>query len=79
MEGTWDFFSKVLWPLILGYAIYIHNKLDSLRNMVHTLDTNSQRDYATRATVAELETKLTAVLNRIDDKITHILERDRHG
>ena len=79
MEVSWDFFQRVVWPLILGYAMYIHNKLDSLRNMVHNLDATSRRDYATRANVSELENKLTAVLNRIDDKVTRILERDRNG
>lgn len=72
----WEFFQKVLWPVLLGYAIYIHNKLDSLKTEHYNFRSDAQRDYATRETVSQLEQKLTSVLNRIDDKVTRILERN---
>ena len=78
-SAFWEFFQKVLWPLLLGYATYIHHKLDSLRREHDEFRREATRDYATQQSVSQLEQKLTAVLNRIDDKVTRILERDRHG
>ena len=76
-----DFFSNFLWPLALGYAAYLHRELsavtkriDKVRDAHHAHVAQVNKDFATREVVSELENKLTTVLNRIDDKVTRILE-----
>jgi len=85
MEATLDILLKVLWPLALAYTGYIHRqylvlheKFDNLFRVHHEHVATVNKDFASRATVTELENRLTAVLNRIDDKVTRILERDNH-
>lgn len=82
----WDIFIKLVWPLILLYGAYLHRQLalmmakfDELQESHYEFKAQVNRDYATQANVRELENRLTAVLNRIDDKVTRILERDRNG
>jgi hypothetical protein len=70
-----------VWPLALAYVAYVHKELnavetriDKLKEDHHTHVAQVNKDFATREVVAELENKLTTVLNRIDDKVTRILQ-----
>lgn len=85
VENFYDLFVKIVWPLAIGYAAYVHrqfsllaNKVDHLTTAHHDHVATVNRDFASRNMVTELESKLTIVLNRIDDKVTRILERDSH-
>lgn len=86
IEAYWEFFTKFLWPVAVLYAGYLHReltvmlkKLDDLNAKHYEFKAQISKDYATHATVRDLENRLTDVLNRIDDKVTRILERDRNG
>lgn len=86
IEAYWEFFTKFLWPIAVLYAGYLHRelmvmlkKLDELNTKHYDFKAQVSKDYATHTTVRDLENRLTDVLNRIDDKVTRILERDRHG
>lgn len=75
-----DFIATFLWPLLLAYGAYLHRelaslqtKIEALREAHHTHVAQVNKDFATREVVAELENKLTSLLNRIDDKVTRIL------
>jgi hypothetical protein len=76
-----DFVSTFLWPLLLAYGAYlqrelsvVHKKAEHLQELHHTHVAQVNKDFATREVVSDLENKLTIVLNRIDDKVTRILE-----
>ena len=76
-----DFVATFLWPLLLAYGAYlqreisaVQKKLDHLQEMHHGHVAQVNKDFATREVVSDLENKLTTVLNRIDDKVTRILE-----
>lgn len=81
MQIFFDFISKFIWPVALAYAAYIHRELKAMDQKLekmhdehykHVAQVN--KDFATREVVSELESKLTIVLNRIDDKVTRILQ-----
>jgi hypothetical protein len=81
LQAAWDIFTKILWPLLLAYGAYLHarlnqimNKFDRLYEEHHQFKTEAARDFATQSTVSALETKITRMLDRIDDKVTKILE-----
>lgn len=76
-----ELFSKFLWPLMLAYTAYIHNELNKMHkrherlledHYYHVAQVN--KDFATRQIVTALEDRVTTLLNRIDDKVTRILE-----
>lgn len=76
-----DFVATFLWPLLMAYGAYLHReisavqkKVDHLQEMHHSHVAQVNKDFATREVVSDLENKLTTVLNRIDDKVTRILE-----
>lgn len=76
-----DFVSTFLWPLLLAYGAYLHReisnvqkKTDHLQEIHHGHVAQVNKDFAPREVVSDLENKLTTVLNRIDDKVTRILE-----
>jgi hypothetical protein len=76
-----DFAATFLWPLLLAYGAYLHReisavqlKFDNLHEAHHRQVAQVNKDFATREVVSDLENKLTTVLNRIDDKVTRILE-----
>jgi len=78
---AWEIFSKFLWPLALTYGAYLHTQLgrlmlkfDILQEEHYKFKTEAARDFVTHTTVASLEDKITRKLDRIDDKITKILE-----
>ena len=84
--ALWDIFVKFVWPLVLAYGAYLHRqmatmmeKFDEIKESHYEFKASVSRDYATHKNVAELENRLTAVLNRIDDKVTRILEHKRNG
>jgi hypothetical protein len=84
--AIWEVFIKFVWPLVLAYGAYLHRQLanlmakfEELKESHYEFKANVSRDYATHKNVAELENRLTAVLNRIDDKVTRILEHKRNG
>jgi len=70
-----------MYPVDLAHAAYNHKQLaevmqkfDSLRTGHYRHVAQVNKDFATREVVSQLENKLTIVLNRIDDKVTRILE-----
>lgn len=76
-----DFVATFLWPLLMAYGAYLHReisavqtKFDNLQEAHHRHVAQVNKDFATREVVSDLENKLTTVLNRIDDKVTRILE-----
>lgn len=76
-----DFVATFLWPLLLAYGAYLHkeisavkSKADHIQELHHQHVAQVNKDFATREVVSDLENKLTTVLNRIDDKVTRILE-----
>ena len=77
----WKFISDVLLPLALAYAAYLHKELKTMEQRIEKLHDQHHlhvaqvnKDFATREVVSDLENKLTIVLNRIDDKVTRILQ-----
>lgn len=84
IEAVWEIIVKFLWPLLLGYAAYLHREIANVMAKFDRLQANHfehvaqvNKDFATREVVAQLENKLIIMLNRIDDKITKILEQER--
>jgi hypothetical protein len=80
-QAFFEFFSKFLWPLGLIYLTYLHRELRAVDKKIETVQNQQlvnvaqfNKEFATRELVADLENKLTVVLNRIDDKVTRILE-----
>jgi len=80
-QAFMDFFSIFLWPLALAYVAYLHRELSAVAKRIekvhdehHAHVAQANKDFATREVVSALENKLTTVLNRIDDKVTRILE-----
>ena len=76
-----DFIATFLWPLLLAYGAYLYreiaavqSKVDALQEAHHRHVAQVNKDFATREVVSDLENKITIVLNRIDDKVTRILE-----
>jgi predicted DNA repair protein MutK len=76
-----DFAATFLWPMLMAYGAYLHReisavqtKFENLREAHHKHVAQVNKDFATREVVSDLENKLTTVLNRIDDKVTRILE-----
>jgi hypothetical protein len=70
-----------IWPLALAYVAYVHKELNIVEDRIDQLKEDHykhvaqvNKDFATREVVADLENKLTTVLNRIDDKVTRILQ-----
>jgi hypothetical protein len=83
MELTvmWKFISDILVPMALAYVAYLHKelkgmerKIEKLHDQHHLHVAQVNKDFATREVVSDLENKLTIVLNRIDDKVTRILQ-----
>jgi hypothetical protein len=81
LKLLFDFVSTFLWPLLLAYGAYLHReisavqkKAERIQELHHTHVAQVNKDFATREVVSDLENKLTTVLNRIDDKVTRILE-----
>lgn len=81
MQLLFDFISKFIWPVAIAYAAYIHRELVAVNQKIEKIHDEHHRhvaqvnkDFATREVVSELESKLTTVLNRIDDKVTRILQ-----
>ncbi len=81
LSAMWKLISDVLLPLALAYAAYLHKELKSMEQRIeklhdqhHSHVAQVNKDFATREVVSDLENKLTIVLNRIDDKVTRILQ-----
>jgi hypothetical protein len=81
LSAMWKFISDVLLPLALAYAAYLHKELKTMEQRIEKLHDQHHlhvaqvnKDFATREVVSDLENKLTIVLNRIDDKVTRILQ-----
>jgi hypothetical protein len=81
LQTVWELFTKLLWPLLLAYGAYLHtrlntimNKFDKLYEEHHAFKTEAVEKFATHNTVSNLEGKITRMLDRIDDKVTKILE-----
>lgn len=80
-EHLWEFFTKILWPIVLGYGVYLHKRLDfgsaklaELQREFYERKAEVNKTFATHDSVSQLESKLVSMLNRIDDKVTRILE-----
>jgi hypothetical protein len=52
----------------------MEQKVEKLHDQHHAHVAQANKDFATREVVSALENKLTTVLNRIDDKVTQILQ-----
>ena len=81
LQAAWELFTKILWPLLLAYGAYLHtrlntimNKFDKLYEEHHNFKAEAARDFATQGNMSALESKITRMLDRIDDKVTKILE-----
>ncbi len=80
-DSLWEVFSKIIWPLIMAYALYLHRELSNamtrieyLQRLVYDHKAEAFKTFVTHEIVTGLETKLGRMLERIDDKITRILE-----
>ena len=76
-----DFVATFLWPLLMAYGAFLHREIAAVKTKIegvqiahHQHVAQVNKDFATREFVSDLENKLTTVLNRIDDKVTRILE-----
>jgi predicted DNA repair protein MutK len=81
LKILFDFVATFLWPLLMAYGAYLHREISAMQKKVehmqelhHNHVAQVNKDFATREVVSDLENKLTTVLNRIDDKVTRILE-----
>ena len=81
LSAMWKLISDILLPLALAYAAYLHKELkfmeqriEKLHDQHHSHVAQVNKDFAAREVVSDLENKLTIVLNRIDDKVTRILQ-----
>lgn len=80
-EGFWDLFTKIVWPALIAYAAYLHRRLEvqhealsSLQRLYYEQKAEVNKTFATHESVSQLENKVVSMLNRIDDKVTRILE-----
>ena len=83
LASYWDVFKNFLWPSLIAYAAWLQARLLSLGARIDAADKAQlvfekevAQTYVTHSTLRTVETRLTDVLNRIDDKVTRILERD---
>lgn len=84
LNVLYEVLSKYLLPILLAWVGYVHNELNKLNKkhdellMEHFHQVaRANKEFATREVVSELENKVTALLNRIDDKVTRILEEHK--
>ena len=80
-DHAWELFSKIVWPILLMYAAYLHRELtsmmtkfDTLQRELFTFKADANKSFVTQDTMSALETKIMSGLNRLDDKLTRILE-----
>ncbi len=83
-QAYWELFSKIIWPLLMAYAAYLHRELAAVMHKLEKLQQDHYdskvevtRTFVTQETMAVLEARITTMLNRIDDKVTKILG-DKH-
>ena len=83
LETVWEIFIRFLWPLALAYAGYLHWELRQIMSELRTLQkehfefkSQANERFATQKSIELIEARLTSTLNRIDDKVTRILERE---
>lgn len=81
LPTAWKIFSEIIVPIVMAYAAYLHRalsvvlvKMEKLENSIHEERIEVAKTYVTRQALAELDSKMTRVLERIDDKVTRILE-----
>lgn len=74
-----NFISTYVWPVILGYIGWLHKELHDLRAKLGGVEIDVAKNYASKHDQATLEARLVSVLDRIDDKVTRILEGRRDG
>lgn len=81
IQTVWKIVSEVVLPIIMAYAAYLHravsiamNKIESLENKLYEDKLEAAKTYVTRQALMELDAKMTRVLERIDDKVSRILE-----
>jgi hypothetical protein len=79
-QAYWELFSKIIWPLLMAYAAYLHRelaaamqKIEKLQQDHYDIKVEVTKTFVTQETMAVLEARITAMLNRIDDKVTKIL------
>lgn len=81
IQTVWKIVSEVVLPIVMAYAAYLHrtvsiamNKIESLENKLYENKLDTAKTYVTRQALIELDAKMTRVLERIDDKVSRILE-----
>lgn len=81
LNVLYEVISKYLLPIVMAWVGYVHSELNKLNKKHEELllehfhqVAKANKEFATREVVSELENKVTALLNRIDDKVTRILE-----
>jgi hypothetical protein len=62
------------WPVAVGYIGYVHRELAALSARIYNLESDMAKNYVPKNDVVALENRLVSMLNRIDDKVTRILE-----
>jgi hypothetical protein len=79
----WDVFKNFLWPALLAYGAWLQARLVALGSRIDAaekaqlvFEKEVAQTYVTHDVLHTVEKRLTDVLNRIDDKVTRILERD---
>lgn len=84
-DHAWELFSKIVWPILLMYAAYLHKELTSMMAKFDVLQreffgykAEANRTFVTQDTMSALETKILSGLNRLDDKLTRVLESREH-
>lgn len=80
-NALWEIFIKFVWPLVLGYALYLHSRMEMVLQKMARLEEKlydhrleSAKTYVATATLKELEGKLDRVLERIDNKIDKFIK-----
>lgn len=84
IQTVWEVVSEVVLPIVMAYAAYLHravsiamDKIESLENKLYETKLDVAKTYVTRQTLMEFEAKMTRVLERIDDKVSRILEEHK--
>jgi hypothetical protein len=74
-----NFIATYVWPVIVGYLAWLHKELHDLRVKLGGMEVDVAKNYAPKNDLSILEARLVGMLDRIDDKVTRILEGRHNG